>query len=96
MGNKLVTGNRFYPAAFQVVIAAVEHFARVGQFLEIASHGVLNQLVWAASGFGYPTVELRLQIGVGEVYVHDIQGTRKPETWQDRKRWRLKSESSPA
>jgi hypothetical protein len=49
---------------------AVEHFAGAGQLVKITGHRVLNQFAGAASGLRYPMVELRLKIGVGEVYIH--------------------------
>src|ERR1700720_4007594 len=69
-GNDLVTGNGLYPAALQVVITSVERLPRLGQLLEVPSHGVLNQLVRAASSFCYPTVYLCLYFGIIEVHVH--------------------------
>ncbi|HWD99713.1 MAG TPA: hypothetical protein VG345_11765 [Bryobacteraceae bacterium] len=70
MGHKLVSGNGFDAAAFQVVIAAVKHFPRLRQFLEISGKGVLGQFLRAASGFRNPTVDLCLQVRVVEVQVH--------------------------
>src|ERR1700688_1508914 len=68
-GNNLVAGDGLYPTALQVVIAAVERLPRLGQLLEVPSHGVLNQLVRAASSFCYPTVYLCLHFGIIEVHV---------------------------
>jgi len=55
--KKFLAIDRLHPAAFQVVIAAVEHFAGAGQFVEITGHGVLNQLFGGTSRFRYPAVE---------------------------------------
>jgi hypothetical protein len=52
VGNNRVAGNGFYPAAFQVVIPAIEHFARLRMLCDLDGHGVLQQLVGWASGFG--------------------------------------------
>jgi hypothetical protein len=71
--KKLLAIERFHSSVFQIIIAAIEHLACPGQLVEITSHGVLHQLVGAASGFCYLTVQLRLQIGVGEVYVHALK-----------------------
>src|SRR5215471_7029339 len=46
-------------AAFQVVIPAVEHFARLRKLLQIAKHGVLNQLTRGAAGFRCQPVKFR-------------------------------------
>ncbi len=76
MGYELVTGNRFHPTASQVVIAAVEHFARLRHFLEVPGHGVLNQLVGPASALRGEVLELLFRLG-GEMYFHAFKDTGK-------------------
>jgi hypothetical protein len=39
-----VTGNGFEPAAFQIVIAAVDHFAGLGKLIEISFNDVLYEV----------------------------------------------------
>lgn len=41
----------FDSADFDLVIAAIEHLADLGQLLKIAGYCVLHQLVFRASGF---------------------------------------------
>ena len=40
-----------YPAALDVVVAAVEHFPCLLKLVRIAEHGVLHELVFCAAGF---------------------------------------------
>ena len=49
--------------------APVEHFPRVGQFVKVADHRILNQLAARASAFQRHAVELRLH-GGSEVHFH--------------------------
>ena len=58
--KKRLAVNRPHPAAFQVVVAAIEHCARACKVLKISSHGVLNELAHGASGVSRQLVELRL------------------------------------
>jgi hypothetical protein len=76
--KKLPAIDGLHPAAFQVVITAVEHLARLGQFFEVPGHGILDQLVGSAAGFRYPPVYFRLQVWITEVQVH-VSKIR--ETW---------------
>lgn len=62
----------FHPATLQVIIAAVEHFARLCKLVEISGNNILNQFTRGASGFGCQFVEFGLQVG-GEVYFHGFR-----------------------
>jgi len=53
VGFNLVAGDRLHPAAFQIVVAAVEHFVRVRKFIEVPLYDILHNLVGgSASGCG--------------------------------------------
>src|SRR5208337_5446879 len=69
VGNNLVAVSGFYPAAFQVIIAAVEHFARLCEFVEVSGNDIFYQFTGGTSGFGCELIELGLQVG-GEMYFH--------------------------
>lgn len=84
VSNDLVAGNGLYRTAFQVVIAAVEHFERLRELVEITGKGVLGQLVEAASGFRNPTVDLGLQLGIVQVHFRGFKIREKPEVRQKR------------
>jgi hypothetical protein len=45
VGNNFVPGNGRHLAGFQIVVTAVEHFARLYKLGNVPGHGVLNQLV---------------------------------------------------
>src|ERR1700688_1814567 len=77
-GDDLVAGNGVYPVALPGFIASVERLPRLAQLLEVPSHGVLNQLVRAASSFCYPTVYLCLYFGIIEVHVHGPEIRESP------------------
>jgi hypothetical protein len=67
--EELLTVDGFHLACFQVIVAAVEHFARLGKFIEISGNDILHQFAKGASGFGCQPVELRLELR-GKVYFH--------------------------
>jgi hypothetical protein len=43
--------DRLDATALDVVVSAIEHFARLGEFLQISSHRVFDQVVGSTSGF---------------------------------------------
>ncbi len=69
MVNKLVTGNRFHPATFQIVVTAVQHFARFGELGNIPGHCVFKQPGGGISSFDHELVNRGLQVGC-EMYFH--------------------------
>jgi hypothetical protein len=58
-------------AAFEVVVAAVQHPAHLGQLVKVTGHGILNQLIRGTAGFGRQLVELGFQLGF-KMYFHAI------------------------
>ena len=77
MGNKLITGNRFHPATFQMVVTAIEHFARCCKLRNVSGHCVLSQLFGSISRFDHKLVDPCLQLWV-ELHFHALQVTPKP------------------
>jgi len=78
VGFHFIAGDRLHPAAFQVVIAAVEHRARLGKLIEVAFDHILDQFVGGlASALRGEVLELLFGLG-GEVDFHEFQGTEKP------------------
>jgi hypothetical protein len=47
-GEGLISVQGFHAAAFEVVIAAIQHRAHTGQFVQIACHRVLDQVAGLA------------------------------------------------
>lgn len=76
-GEGFLTINGFHQAAFQFIIAAVEHFPRLHQFVEISGQHILQKLVGPTSALRREVVELLLNIR-GEVYFHDQKVRRNP------------------
>ena len=56
--HNLVTGNAFHPAAFQIVIAAVEHFPRFCKLNEISGQSILQKLAGPTSALPCEVIEL--------------------------------------
>jgi hypothetical protein len=46
--------------ALDVIIAAVEHVANLGQFGEVSDHGVLDQIVRSTTGCGGKFLEAKV------------------------------------
>ncbi|MGC2661495.1 MAG: hypothetical protein WA324_26375 [Bryobacteraceae bacterium] len=77
-GEGFLAVNRLHAAAFQVVIAAVEHVAHIGKLIEIALDNILHKLVRRRAPVLYGEVfELLFRLGV-EVDFHALQDTGKP------------------
>src|ERR1039458_4981370 len=74
--QRLLTIDGLHPAAFQVVIAAVEHLPRLEHFVKVPRHCVLNQVVSPASALRGQVFEFLFRLA-GEVYFHGLQGTGK-------------------
>ena len=81
-GNALdvaISGKGFFavdglhPTALDVVIAAVEHFTYLAQFIEVAGHSVLNQLVGGTAGFSHPVIDFRLKLRILKMHVHNAR-----------------------
>src|SRR5271157_3157386 len=80
-GYNLISRDGLHPAAFQVVIAAVEYVARLHQLVEISGQCILQKLIGPASALLCEVVELLFNVG-GEVHFHRLQSTEKPRLWQ--------------
>jgi hypothetical protein len=52
VGFNLVAGDRFYLTAFQIVIAAVQHFARLRKICDVRLDGFLNESLYRTSAIG--------------------------------------------
>jgi hypothetical protein len=52
-----------HPSAFQIVIAAVEHFPHLRKRGDISGQGILDQPLRRKSGFHDPLIYLGLQLG---------------------------------
>ncbi len=63
MGKGFFSVDGLHPAAFQFVIAVVEHFPRLCQFVEISGQCILQKLMRRASALGYEVVELLFNVG---------------------------------
>jgi hypothetical protein len=86
--EKCLAINRLDLAAFQIVIAAVEHFACLRKLGHIPGQCIFEQLVGRTSSFDDQLVNLGLQLG-GEMYFHGSQRTGKSARWQ--RHWRKPS-----
>ena len=64
-----IAGDEFDPAAFQIVVAAIQRFPRKGDFVEEIGYDVLHQFVTPASGISRHLFKLRLDFG-GKVDFH--------------------------
>lgn len=69
--EELLTVDGFDLAGFQVIVSAVEHFARLGKFVEVTGNDILHQFAERAPGFACQPIELRLEFR-GKVYFHDF------------------------
>jgi hypothetical protein len=76
-GYNLVAGDWLHSAAFQVVITAIEHFARVHKLGNLSGQSVLKQLVRRTSSLADQLVNLGLQ-GSGEMYFHGSRVRENP------------------
>jgi len=41
--------NRLHTTAFQIITAAIKHFPRLGEFLQVSGHGVLDEVIGGAA-----------------------------------------------
>lgn|GEM_PF-293175 len=71
-----LTVDGFHPATLQFVVAAVEHFPRLRELIEISSQCILQELVGSAPALRREIVELLFNVG-GEMYFHCLQSTGK-------------------
>lgn len=51
-GECVFTVERLHAAALEVVVAAVERFAYLGQLLQISGHCVFDEIIRGTAGFG--------------------------------------------
>jgi hypothetical protein len=51
-GEGFFAVNRLHATALKVVVAAVQHFATLGEFLQVSGQCVLDEVVGGAAGFG--------------------------------------------
>jgi len=65
----LVAGNGLHPATFQVVIAAVQHFARLLNFFEVTGESIEQNVSGTASALDREFVELFFNVG-SELHFH--------------------------
>ena len=70
-GKCLFAINRLHSSALDVIVAAVEHFPDLGQFLEITGQSVLYKFFFGASGLRRPFVQLGFKIGA-EMYFNRV------------------------
>jgi hypothetical protein len=68
-GEGFFTIERLYAPALEVVVAAVERFAYLGQLLQISGHGVFDEVVGGAPGLGGELLQPRFGFWP-EVYFH--------------------------
>src|ERR1039457_4502581 len=70
VGFDFLAGNGLHSAAFQVVIAAIEHFAGLRKLIEISLYDILHKLVrGSASAPQGDVLELLFRLG-GEMDFH--------------------------
>src|ERR1035437_10502591 len=70
VGFDFLAGNGAQPAAFRVVIAAVDHFAGLRKLIEVSLYDILHQLVrGSASALQGDVLELLFRLG-GEMHFH--------------------------
>ena len=75
--KKFFTIDWLHLAAFQVVIAAVEHFARLRKLIEVSLYDALHKLAdGSASALRRKVLELLFRLGC-EVYFHTLYDTGK-------------------
>src|SRR3954466_8975703 len=61
-GKGIIAVNRCDSAVLHIIIAAVDHFAHLGQLFKISGQGVLHEFVLRAAGIRCELVELCLHI----------------------------------
>jgi len=74
-----LAGDQLNLAALDVVIAAIERFANLRQFVEITGHGIFDQLVSGTPSLRYPLLDLGLKFRIVELHLH-AHNTRLPQT----------------
>ena len=76
--HNLVAGDGLHPSAFQIVIAAVEHFARLRKLGEVSLYDILHKLVTgSAPALGGQVIQLLFRLG-GKVYFHALHDKGNP------------------
>ena len=70
-GKGFFAVNRLHPAAFEVLIAAVERLPNLEYFVKISRHGVLNEVVRSTSALRGEIFEFPFRLG-GQVYFHSL------------------------
>ena len=70
VGFNFVAGNRLYPAALELIIAAVEHFASLRKLQEVTFDDIPHQLLGGSASVLRGEI-LELSFGFrGEMYIH--------------------------
>jgi hypothetical protein len=83
--KKFITVDGLHPAAFQVVIAAVEHVPGLRKVIKVSLDNISNKLGGiSASALRGEVIELLFRLG-REVYFHALQNTGKPGPWATKK-----------
>jgi hypothetical protein len=68
-GEGFFTIDRFHAPAFEVVVAAVEGFAYLGQLLQISRHGIFDEIIRGTASFGSQLLQTRFGFWP-EIYLH--------------------------
>jgi hypothetical protein len=83
--KEFLTVDGLHPAAFQIVIAAVEHVPRLRKLIKVSLDNILHKFVGiSASALRGEVLELLFRLG-REVYFHTLQDTEKPAPGQRQK-----------